>query len=247
MTPPFKGLGRLFSHDLRAPATQPPPEPPSAMAPVPAAVDASRDPLTGLYSASGIAVELARAIGDAAKSGEQIAAGYVGVDGLAEIHEEYGRLVSDQIVREIGRRLRVAVREVDKVGRVSVDEYLVVFRGIANKIEALALVSRLRLHLTEPIKAGRITYGPVPACGLAHYPADGTAVPALRAAAEKAMQAMMAAVREATAHKEREAAELALGECIAEGKGPEALSRQCEESVAQRGRDAGHTDLARAE
>ena len=233
MSSPFDALSRLFRTDRRAPATPPPPAPVEETPPtaVEQVLDLTRDQLTGLYSASGIEDVLAKAIEEATASGELIAVGYVGLDGLAHVHEEYGRLISDQVVREIGRRIGEAVREVDVVGRITLDEYLIVFRGLANRIEAMALGARLRVQIAEPVRAGRITYTPLASCGVAHHPADGTTVAALRAKAQATMQTMTIALREAVARKAREDAERAAREA-AEREAAAAAEKAAAEAAA---------------
>jgi diguanylate cyclase (GGDEF)-like protein len=214
MSSPINALERLFGADRRAPATPPPDRSvaSTATSAKAAASDPLRDPLTGHFNATGIEAELMRAIAEASASGETVAVGYVGLDGLREIDEEYGRLISDQIVREIGARVGEVVRENDIVGRCTVNEFFIVFRGLAGRLEALALASRLRMHLGDPMRAGRIVYEPLASCGMAYYPADGSTTAELRTKAESAMQQMLVATREAVERKRREDAERAVRE-----------------------------------
>jgi diguanylate cyclase (GGDEF)-like protein len=214
MSSPFDALGRLFGPERRAPATPPPGLDPASER-AKAAPDPMRDQLTGHLNTAGIEAELDRAIAEATESGERIAVGYIGLDGLREIDDEYGRLISDQIVREIGARIAEIVRENDVVGRCTVNEFLIVFRGLASRLEALALASRLRVHLADPIRAGRIVYEPRASCGMAHHPADGTTVAGLRTNAESAMHAMVVATRQAAERKRREDVERAAAEAAA--------------------------------
>jgi diguanylate cyclase (GGDEF)-like protein len=158
--------------------------------------DSARDALTGVLGDAAVRAECTKAI-EAAGGGELVALGYISFDGLRELNERSGNLVTDSLLREFGRRLREGTRECDQVGRFGRDEFLVVFRQLRNRLETMALVSRLRISLAEPIRSGKGTYQPIVNCGLAHPPADGSDVDALVGAAEKAMLVMRDQTREA--------------------------------------------------
>jgi diguanylate cyclase (GGDEF)-like protein len=183
----------------------PPATPAAAAAPSAAAAavrDHSHDSLTGLLTDGALEAECIKAI-EAANGGEHVACVYVAFDELRERTNHLGAFVTDQVVRELARRVRDTIRECDEAGHVNRDEFLIVFRQLRSRLEALALVSRLRISLAEPIKAGKGVYRPVVNVGLVHPPADGTTPETLLAAGEKAMLAMREQARE-TAKREAE-------------------------------------------
>ena len=157
--------------------------------------DAERDSLTGALSSSGLAEHVANAI-EAAGAGERVAVVLVAFDGLRELGERSGNLVTDQILRELARRIRETIREGDDVGRHDHHEFVIVFRRLGGRLEMLALVSRLRIALAEPIKAGPNVYRPVVNYGLGQPPADGATQAALVGVAEQALLAMRDQTRE---------------------------------------------------
>jgi diguanylate cyclase (GGDEF)-like protein len=169
-----------------APAGEPPRAP----------LDPSHDALTGLLGTESLNLALAAAI-EAAANGEHTAIAHVAFDGLRELIDRAGNLVGDTLLRELGKRLHATVRGEDNVGRISRDEFLIIFRQLHGRLETLALVSRLRISLGEPVKIGSGPYKPLVNIGLAHPPADGTTADALTRVAEKAMLAMREQMREA--------------------------------------------------
>jgi len=172
------------SKERRPPDTEASPAPAAA---VPA--DPGRDPLTGLLSNDAL-VDACRTAVEAAHGGETVGIVFFSFDGLRELNDRAGNLVTDKLVRELGRRLRDAVRENDSVGRISRDEFIVILRGLGNRLATLTLVARLRNALAEPISSGKDAYVPIVDYGMAQPPGDGTTLEALSAAAETSMLAM---------------------------------------------------------
>jgi diguanylate cyclase (GGDEF)-like protein len=157
----------------------------------PAAVDA----LTGLLTNDGLVDECRAAI-EATSGGEHVGIALFSFDGLRELTEKSGNLVTDTLVRELSRRLRATLRTGDHAGRITRDEFVVILRNLGNRLETLALMARLRVALAEPISSGKTAYQPIVNYGLAYPPADGTTLEALSDAAEKQMLVMRAQTRQ---------------------------------------------------
>jgi diguanylate cyclase (GGDEF)-like protein len=141
-------------------------------------------------------VDECRAAIEAANGGEQVGVLYLSFDGLRELSNKSGNLVTDHLMRELSRRLRATMRECDRAGRIANDEFVVILRQLNGKLPTLALLSRMRVALADPIPAGKAPYVPIVNYGLAHPPADGTTLEALADAAERAMLAMREQVRQ---------------------------------------------------
>jgi diguanylate cyclase (GGDEF)-like protein len=161
--------------------------------------DEQDDRLTGARGRESILEELRNACTSAAVEGENIAIAYVDVDHFETITDAYGALVGDQCLREIVRRLGECVREGDVVGRFAGDEFLVVFRSLAARIQSYALVTRMRTRLAEPIKTGNLEVVLSVFCGVANYPMDGRDTTLLITAAAAEMQRTKEATHAAAA------------------------------------------------
>ena len=154
------------------------------------------DRLTGTLTREAIDAALEEAIAAGAE-GEIVAVGYIGMDGFAALDAHYGRIVTDHMLRETAGRIAACLRPQDRVGRAERDEFMVIFRELTSKFETLALSSKLRTAIAEPVRAGKDEVRLAPSCGIAQYPASGKTVDELRAAAVKAMRAMQIALRSA--------------------------------------------------
>jgi diguanylate cyclase (GGDEF)-like protein len=171
------------------------PEPGTPAAPV-ATAAAPGDSLTGLLTNDELVDECRAAI-EAANGGEQVGVLYLSFDGLRELNNKSGNLVTDHLLRELSKRLRATMRECDHAGRIANDEFVVILRQLNGKLPTLALLARLRVALAEPIASGKGTFVPIVNYGLAHPPGDGATLEALADAAEKAMLVMREQTRQA--------------------------------------------------
>jgi len=208
-----------------------------------AAADPDIDRLTGALTRAALDRAAETAVAAAAGEGELIAFGYIGLDGFALLKEAYGSVVTDHLLRETAGRIAACLRPQDAVGRVERDEFMIVFRGLTSKFETLALASKLRTSIAEPMRAGKAEERLAPSCGIAQYPANGKTVDELRAAAGKSMLTLQVALRSASvataqeavnrARKAVEAAELALEEAEAAFEETVAIAAAAEEVAAQ--------------
>jgi diguanylate cyclase (GGDEF)-like protein len=83
------------------------------------------DELTGLLNRRGFLNELRRAIARARRHGETGIVIYGDIDRFKEINDRYGHACGDAVLREVGRVLAGAVREVDVVARLGGDEFAI--------------------------------------------------------------------------------------------------------------------------
>jgi len=189
------------------------------------------DRLTGALTREALDVAAATAI-SAADDGELIAFGYIGLDGFALLKEAYGSVVTDHLLRETAGRIAECLRPQDVVGRVERDEFMIVFRGLTSKFETLALSSKLRTRIAEPMRAGKSEEVLAPSCGIAQYPANGKTVDDLREAAAKAMRTLQVALRSASVATAQEAVNRARAALEAAARFLEETEAAYEEIVA---------------
>ncbi|HEY5349258.1 MAG TPA: GGDEF domain-containing protein [Candidatus Lustribacter sp.] len=156
------------------------------------------DRLTGALARPALDAAAEAAIAAAAGEGELVAFGYIGLDGFALLKDAYGGVVTDHLLRETASRIAECLRPQDVVGRVERDEFMIVFRALTSKFETLALASKLRTRIAEPMRAGTSEACLAPSCGIAQYPANGRTVDELRTAAAKSMLTLQVALRSAS-------------------------------------------------
>jgi diguanylate cyclase (GGDEF)-like protein/PAS domain S-box-containing protein len=113
---------------------------------------ALHDPLTGLPNRTLLTDRLEQAVRAAIRGKGGVAVLYLDLDGFKEVNDTYGHATGDDVLVEVARRLRAAVRPADTVARLGGDEYAVVAEGLPER-DALALVERVREALGPPIGA----------------------------------------------------------------------------------------------
>jgi diguanylate cyclase (GGDEF)-like protein/PAS domain S-box-containing protein len=149
------------------------------------------DPLTGLANRTALHQALSVALESAQVSDTQLAVLHVELDDFQAINDTYGYVAGDQVLSEIGDRLRDVVREHDVLARPGGDEFLMVIRNIR---EAFGLAEDLAGRVVEclqtPIAVGDGHSVRVRASvGISVSPGDATTVEGLLGHADEAMHA----------------------------------------------------------
>jgi len=123
---------------------------------------ADHDELTSVLSRKAFALRTAEAADRARRGVEGAAYVFLDLDGFKAVNDDArDHAVGDQVLVEVGRRLRRAVRVTDAVGRRGGDEFMVLFTGVRDETVALKLATRIRDTLTGPYDtvAGEKTVG----------------------------------------------------------------------------------------
>jgi diguanylate cyclase (GGDEF)-like protein/PAS domain S-box-containing protein len=92
---------------------------------------AIRDPLSGLYNRWYLDEALQQEFARARRDGHSISLIMMDIDHFKELNDTHGHLVGDEIIAEIGGRLKHACREGDIVCRYGGEEYVAVLRDVA--------------------------------------------------------------------------------------------------------------------
>jgi diguanylate cyclase (GGDEF)-like protein/PAS domain S-box-containing protein len=112
--------------------------------------EALHDPLTGLANRTLLRDRLEHALARSVR--EDTAAGvlFIDLDDFKRINDLFGHAAGDEVLAELGRRLRRAVRPADTVARLGGDEFVVVCEAIDGPT-ALALGHRLEEAIRRPV------------------------------------------------------------------------------------------------
>jgi len=111
---------------------------------------ATHDPLTGLPNRTLVLERATQMIARQTRHPELTAAMFIDIDDFKEVNDTMGHAAGDGLLRTVAERLRETVRGQDTVGRMSGDEFVVLFEANPDEpIEALA--DRLNGVLREPI------------------------------------------------------------------------------------------------
>lgn len=100
---------------------------------------ARTDPLTGLPNRLALSEHLE---GEANRA-HGLYVVLLDLDHFKQINDRYGHAVGDEVLKEVGRRLRSSLRKGDMLGRWGGEEFMIVMRG-ESQHDVLAAVERLR-------------------------------------------------------------------------------------------------------
>jgi diguanylate cyclase (GGDEF)-like protein len=149
-----------------------------------------RDVLTGLPNRRAIMQLLPEAMERAARSGRPCAVLFLDLDGFKGINDTHGHDEGDELLRQFGARVQLAVRKTDTVARLAGDEFVVVLELLTDAPDAAGKASGLIETLQLPYMLNRVTVHVSASIGVAlHQPGDRRDLSALLARADAAMYA----------------------------------------------------------
>ena len=133
--------------------------------------------------------QLRLAIARAQRTGEQVIAYFIDLDGFKGVNDAFGHAIGDDFLSITAARLRAVLREGDILARVGGDEFLALQTTTNSDGEALRLGERLIQAASErAIFDGRsVAVGA--SVGIAAYPRDAAGAEELLARADEAMYA----------------------------------------------------------
>jgi diguanylate cyclase (GGDEF)-like protein len=148
---------------------------------------AQYDPLTRLPNRHSFEQSLKQALLRARRDGRMVGVLFFDLDGFKQINDSLGHSAGDEVLVEIGRRLRESLREGDTVARLGGDEFVVIVEGIADA-EAARVVGRAALGVcVPPVKVRRREMFVTASMGIALFPGDGEEADTLLMHADTAM------------------------------------------------------------
>jgi two-component system cell cycle response regulator len=137
-------------------------------------VEATHDPLTGVWNRRAIIEVLGNELARARREGTPVAVAIADLDHFKRINDTYGHVAGDMALSETVSRMRTLLRTYDAVGRYGGEEFLVVLPGCTSD-DAYKLAERLRLGIgQEPVKTSGGTIAVTSSLGVAANDAVAT-------------------------------------------------------------------------
>jgi len=145
------------------------------------------DQLTGLPNRMVFHEQLKMAVAKAMRHNSELAVMYIDLDGFKHVNDTLGHSAGDDLLVDIGKRLKKCLRQEDTVARLGGDEFAV----IINDIESMDYVDKLSRRLTEELYVGLNYEGRElnvsGSVGVAIYPKDADNEETLLRNADQAM------------------------------------------------------------
>jgi diguanylate cyclase (GGDEF)-like protein len=150
---------------------------------------AYHDSLTDLPNRSLFSDRMTQALNAARRENRFAAAVFLDVERFRMVNETFGRKAGDELLRQIGVRLRGVARDEDTVARIGADHFAVAMAGFDNLGDAThGFIERLGAAFTTPIKVDSAELRVTLKAGIAVYPGDGEGSESLIANAETALK-----------------------------------------------------------
>lgn len=102
---------------------------------------------------------------------QQVAVVSIDLDGFKEVNDAFGHGVGDQLLSELGRRLKASVGENEMVARFGGDEF-VAFKLIRHQRQLSDFITRLQRALTGMLRLAQTDIVPGASLGVALFPGD---------------------------------------------------------------------------
>jgi diguanylate cyclase (GGDEF)-like protein/PAS domain S-box-containing protein len=114
------------------------------------------DPVTGLANRAVLVERLATAATGSRAVGRARAAAlvFIDLDRFAVVNDQLGHETGDHLLREVGRRIRAAVRPGDTVARFGGDEFVVLCERVTDDDAVIRIAHRVEVALQEPFGVG---------------------------------------------------------------------------------------------
>jgi len=148
---------------------------------------AYEDRLTGLPNRAMFYEQVGQAVRIARRAGESLAILLLDMDRFKTINDTLGHTVGDQALREVGVRLRHALRDSDIVARLGGDEFGVLLATGDTEHAPRVVADKIRRALEKPLVVGGQTMDVMASIGIARFPEHGEDADALLRAADVAM------------------------------------------------------------
>ncbi|MGN6798482.1 MAG: putative bifunctional diguanylate cyclase/phosphodiesterase [Gaiellaceae bacterium] len=147
--------------------------------------EADHDDLTGLLNRRGFFACLGETI---AGRNSRVAVLLLDLDGFKEINDTLGHASGDELLRQIGARLRGALRELDEIARLGGDEFAVLVDAPRTRSgDVCEIGRRVRGTLTAPFEVAGLSLQVRASVGVAVFPEHGETADELLRLADIAM------------------------------------------------------------
>ncbi len=148
---------------------------------------AHHDLLTGLPNRLLFANALQLSMARAARHGQRLALLFIDLDRFKFVNDSLGHAAGDQLLIEIGQRLKATVRAEDAVARLGGDEFTVVVEEAGSADSVAALARKLIEAVSVPVTVAGRQIAVSASVGIALFPEDADTVDNLCKAADSAM------------------------------------------------------------
>jgi diguanylate cyclase (GGDEF)-like protein len=115
---------------------------------------------------------------------------FIDLDGFKNVNDHYGHSAGDEVLAQVGLRLKSSLRDADMVGRLGGDEFAILLRNVSNPAVASIVATKLIASLAIPIEVAGADVKVGASIGIALFPEHGADGQELLRVADQAMYAV---------------------------------------------------------
>jgi diguanylate cyclase (GGDEF)-like protein/PAS domain S-box-containing protein len=128
------------------------------------------DALTGLPNRVLLADRLHQAMIQTKTNGRKVAVAYLDLDGFKAINDQYGHHAGDQLLIELARSMKHALREGDTFARLGGDEFVIVMSNLPDIKTSQFILSRVLSAASMPVRFDSLNLQVSASLGVSFYP-----------------------------------------------------------------------------
>ena len=148
---------------------------------------ANYDSVTGLANRNLLKERLKQAFSECRRNQWTFTIAFIDVDNFKRVNDSLGHSAGDELIRMLGQRLSICIRDTDTIARVGGDEFVILLNNQAMDENYHAVLGRIREELKQPFIIAGTPITATCSIGLATFPRDGDNAETLLANADSAM------------------------------------------------------------
>jgi diguanylate cyclase (GGDEF)-like protein len=145
------------------------------------------DLLTNLPNRVLLTERLSQAMKHCQRRNQSLAVAYMDLDGFKAVNDRHGHNVGDELLVEVAKRMREALREGDTLARIGGDEFIAVMVDLENIEDSEPALKRLLKAAADPVYLGGAVIQVSTSIGVSLYPQDHVDAGLLMRHADQAM------------------------------------------------------------
>ena len=145
------------------------------------------DPLTDLPNRVLLTDRLNHAIAMARRNSHSIGILYLDLDGFKKVNDAHGHDVGDDLLVELAKRMKGALRSVDTIARMGGDEFVAILEDVQSTVLCVDLAQRVLQACAAPVEINAIPLQVSASIGVTLFPQDESDAEQLLRHADQAM------------------------------------------------------------
>jgi len=148
---------------------------------------ATHDALTDLPNRYLFNDRLQHAVAKAKRDSLRLVVMFLDLDGFKTANDRFGHPTGDIILKQVGERIKAALREADTVARLGGDEFGIILENISQQENASVAAQKILDSFIPPFSVGDIEFSITASIGISCFPFDGSDGESLLSRADMAM------------------------------------------------------------